>query len=126
MSLRSPLARVRGLGSAREGSSHWWAQRLTSLALVPLVLWFVFSVAMMAGADYVEFIDWVHSPVVAGLLVLLISVGLLHSNQGMQVVIEDYIHGEFCKVVALFLSQSVHIVLGLTGVLSVLMILFRG
>ncbi|MFD2206775.1 succinate dehydrogenase, hydrophobic membrane anchor protein [Kiloniella antarctica] len=126
MSLRSPLARARGLGSAKEGVSHWWAQRLTSLALIPLVLWFVFSVALMTGADYHQFIAWVQSPIVAGLLILLISVGLLHSQQGMQVVVEDYVHGEVSKVVTLFLSLSVHVVLGLTGVLSILMILFRG
>ena len=126
MSLRSPIARARGLGSAKEGVSHWWAQRLTSLALIPLVLWFVFSVALMTGADHVQFIAWVQSPIVAGLLILLISVGLLHSQQGIQVVIEDYVHGEASKVVTLFLSLSVHVVLGLTGVLSILMILFRG
>ncbi|WP_120495749.1 succinate dehydrogenase, hydrophobic membrane anchor protein [Kiloniella sp. EL199] len=126
MSLRTPLGRARGLGSAKEGSSHWWSQRLTSLALVPLVLWFVFSVALMTGADHVQFLEWVQSPVVAGLLILLISVGLLHSQQGMQVVIEDYVHGEASKVLSLFLSLSVHVVLGLTGILSILMILFRG
>ena len=126
MSLRTPLGRARGLGSAKDGSSHWWAQRLTSLALVPLVLWFVFSVALMTGADHVQVLEWVQSPVVAGLLILLISVGLLHSQQGMQVVIEDYVHGEASKVLSLFLSLSVHVVLGLTGILSILMILFRG
>ncbi len=126
MSLRTPLGRARGLGSAKDGSSHWWSQRLTSLALVPLILWFVFSVALMTGADHVQFLEWVQSPVVAGLLILLISVGLLHSQQGMQVVIEDYVHGEASKVLSLFLSLSVHVVLGLTGILSILMILFRG
>ncbi len=126
MSLRTPLARARGLGSAKDGVSHWWAQRLTSLALVPLVLWFVFSIALMTGADHAQFIAWVQSPIVAGLLILLISVGLLHSQQGMQVVIEDYVQGEASKVAALFLSLSIHVVLGLTGVLSILMILFRG
>ncbi|KKJ76964.1 succinate dehydrogenase [Kiloniella litopenaei] len=126
MSLRTPLGRARGLGSAKEGSSHWWSQRLTSLALVPLVLWFVFSVALMTGADHVQFLEWVQSPIVAGLLILLISVGLLHSQQGMQVVIEDYVHGEASKVLSLFLSLSIHVVLGLTGILSILMILFRG
>ncbi len=126
MSLRTPLGRARGLGSAKDGSSHWWSQRLTSLALVPLILWFVFSVALMTGADHVQFLEWVQSPVVAGLLILLISVGLLHSQQGMQVVIEDYVHGEASKVLSLFLSLSVHVVLCLTGILSILMILFRG
>lgn len=126
MSLRSPLGRARGLGSAKDGVSHWWAQRLTSLALVPLVLWFVFSVALMAGADYAQFVAWVQSPITAGLLILLITVGLVHSKQGLQVVVEDYVHGEGAKIACLVLSTAVHVVLMLTGVLSVLMILFKG
>ena len=125
MSLRTPLGQARGLGTAKDGVTHWWAQRLTSLALIPLVLWFVFSVALMTGADHAQFIEWVQSPIVAGLLILLISVGLLHSQQGLQVVIEDYVHGA-SKVVTLFLCLSIHVVLGLSGILSILMILFRG
>ncbi|MEE8292994.1 MAG: succinate dehydrogenase, hydrophobic membrane anchor protein, partial [Kiloniellales bacterium] len=69
MNLRSPLGQVRGLGSAKEGVSHWWAQRLTALALIPLCLWFVASVVALAGADHAAVRDWVDSPVVAGLLI---------------------------------------------------------
>ena len=72
MSLRSALGRVRGLGSAKEGVEHWWGQRLSALALIPLVLWFTGSVAMMTGAGYEAVVAWAGSPVVAGLLILLI------------------------------------------------------
>lgn len=125
MSYRSPIGRVRGLGSAKEGTAHWWGQRLTSLALVPLILWFVFSVALMAGADHATFVEWVRSPIVAGLLILLLLVGFKHSHQGMQVVIEDYISAEGAKIATLFLSTVAHSLLALTGVLAVLMILLR-
>ena len=125
MSRRSPLARVRGLGSAKEGVSHWWAQRITALALVPLALWFVTSVAMMTGADYGSVRAWAASPVVAGLLILLIVATFYHMALGLQVVIEDYVGREGVKFAALILVQAAAIVLGLIGVLSVLLLLFR-
>ena len=125
MSRRSPLGRVRGLGSAKEGVSHWWAQRLTALALVPLALWFVASVAMMTGADHESVRAWAASPVVAGLLILLIVATFYHMALGLQVVIEDYVGREGVKFAALILVQAASIVLGLIGVLSVLLLLFR-
>ena len=125
MSRRSPLGRVRGLGAAKEGVGHWWAQRLTSLALVPLSLWFVVSVAMMTGAGYEEVRNWAASPVVAGLMILLIVVTFYHVALGLQVVIEDYIARESVKIASLILVQATSVVLGLIGVLSVLLLLFR-
>jgi succinate dehydrogenase / fumarate reductase membrane anchor subunit len=125
MSRRSPLGRVRGLGSAKEGVGHWWAQRLTALALVPLALWFVGSVAMMTGAGYETVRAWAASPVVAGLLILLIVATFYHMALGLQVVVEDYVGREGVKVAALILVQAASVVLGLIGVLSVLLLLFR-
>ena len=125
MSRRSPLGKVRGLGAAKEGVGHWWAQRLTALALVPLALWFVVSVAMMTGAGYEEVRNWAASPVVAGLMILLIVVTFYHAALGLQVVIEDYIARKSVKIASLILVQASSVVLGLIGVLSVLLLLFR-
>ncbi|GAB4360238.1 MAG: succinate dehydrogenase, hydrophobic membrane anchor protein [Kiloniellaceae bacterium] len=124
MSMRSPLARVRGLGSAKDGTGHWWAQRLTALALIPLTLWFCVSVIVMTGADYAAVAAWIASPVVAGLLVLLVAAVFYHALLGLQVVIEDYVHHEGSKLALLLAVKALAIVLALSGILSVLTLLF--
>ena len=124
MSLRSPLGRVRGLGSAKTGTEHWWAQRLTALALVPLCLWFVASLAAMTGADHATMKAWVDSPLVAGLLILLIVATFYHGYLGLQVVIEDYVHSEPIKLASLLAVKALSILLGVIAVLSVLVLLF--
>ena len=126
MSLRSPLGRVKGLGAAGEGTGHWWAQRLTSLALVPLTVWFVASLVVLAGADYQVMRDWLSSPVAAGLLILFLLTGVHHGQSGLQVVIEDYVHNEAAKIAALLGVKALAVVLGLTGTLAILSILFGG
>jgi succinate dehydrogenase / fumarate reductase membrane anchor subunit len=126
MSMRSPLGRVRGLGSAREGVGHWWAQRMTSLALVPLALWFVAALVTLTGADHATAREWIGAPVPAALLVLLIVATFYHGALGVQVIIEDYVHHEGAKVAALIAVNAVSLLLGLTGVLAVLTILFGG
>ena len=126
MTMRSPLARIRGLGSARNGTGHWWAQRVTALALVPLVIWFVVSVIGIAGAGYVEFVVWLSSPSVAAMMILLIVATFHHAQLGLQVVIEDYVHDEAMKLPALLIMKAVVILLGLTGVLAVLKIAVGG
>lgn len=126
MSMRSPLGRVRGLGSAGEGVGHWWAQRMTSLALVPLTLWFVAAMVGLTGADYATARAWIASPVSAGLLVLLIVTTFYHGALGLQVVIEDYVHHEATKLIALIAVNAASVVLGLVGVLAVLAVLFGG
>ena len=123
MSLRSPLARVRGLGTAKEGVGHWWAQRLTALALVPLSLWFVASMAWLAGADHAMVVDWVDSPLVASLLILLLVATLYHAYLGLQVVIEDYVHHEGAKLVWLLGVKGACLLLAAIGVLSVVVLL---
>jgi succinate dehydrogenase / fumarate reductase membrane anchor subunit len=122
--MRSPLGRVRGLGAAKEGVGHWWAQRLTSLALIPLSVWFVASVVALTGADYASVRSWIGSPVVAGLLVLLIVATFYHAALGLQVVIEDYVHHEGAKLAALLAVNGLAILLALAGVLAVLAVLF--
>ena len=126
MSMRSPLGRVRGLGSARDGVGHWWAARMTALALIPLALWFVASVVTLTGADYATVRAWIGSPVVAGLLVLLVLMTFTHAALGLQEIVEDSIHHEGAKLVALLAVKAFALLLGLTGVLAVLTILFGG
>ena len=126
MSLRSPLGRVRGLGTAKEGVSHWWAQRLTAIALVPLTVWFVVSLAALTGADYAAVRDWVGSPLIASLLILLIVATFYHAYLGLQVVIEDYVHSEAVKIGSLILIKGAAILLAVIGILSVLRLLLAG
>ncbi len=122
--LRSPLGRVRGLGSAKDGTGHWWAQRLTALALIPLTVWFCGTVISFIGADYAAVAAWIASPVVSGLLILLIVATFYHAVLGLQVVIEDYVHSEGVKIALLLVVKALAIVLSLSAVLSVLTLLF--
>ncbi|MFQ5466596.1 MAG: succinate dehydrogenase, hydrophobic membrane anchor protein [Kiloniellaceae bacterium] len=126
MPMRSSFKRVTGLGAAGEGVGHWWAQRVSALALIPLTIWFVASVAALAGADYFAIHQWLASPIASGLLILLIATVFYHAALSLRVVIEDYVHGEAMKIAALLGVNALAIVLGLAGVLSVLSILFKG
>lgn len=125
-SLRSELGRVRGLGSAKEGVGHWWAQRVTALALVPLALWFVASVVSLVGADHAAVVDWIGSPVPAVLLVLLIVATFHHAQLGLQVVIEDYVHAEGMKVALILLVKGAAALLGVVSLFAVLRIFSWG
>ena len=124
--LRTPLARARGLGSAHAGLHHWWMQRLTAIALVPLVVWFAVSLVMMSGADQGVVRAWIGSPFVMVLLILTIVIGLHHGQLGLQVVIEDYIHGEGRKLALILLVRFVAVLSGLAGVVAILRIGFGG
>ncbi|PPR26508.1 MAG: hypothetical protein CFH38_00492 [Alphaproteobacteria bacterium MarineAlpha10_Bin1] len=99
MSIQTPLARVRYLGSAKEGSNHWWWQRLTALLLVPLSLWFVASIwwLVIGGATYDAFQDWLSGPVAAILMLLFVGAMFYHLKLGLQTVIEDYVHNKAVK-----------------------------
>jgi succinate dehydrogenase / fumarate reductase membrane anchor subunit len=120
--LRSPLGRARGLGSARAGSHHWWAQRLTAVALVPLTLWFIFSVIHLSGASHQAVIEWLSAPLTLGLMLALIVATFHHLQLGMQVVIEDYVHDERLKLGAVLLVKGLSVLLALVCVVSVLKI----
>ena len=124
--LRTPLARARGLGSARDGLKHWWAQRLTAIALIPLIVWFAISLVMLSGADYAVARAWIGSPLVLVLLILTIVVGLHHGQLGLQVVIEDYIHGDGWKLALIVAVRFVAVIFGLAAVVSILRIGFGG
>ena len=120
--LKSPLGQVRHLGSARDGTHHWWLQRLTAVALVPLTIWFVISVLSLVGADYLAFQAWVASPLSATLLILLVIATFYHASLGLQVVVEDYVHKGGPKFALLLLIKGACLLLGLLGVVSVLLI----
>lgn len=120
MQFRSPLSNARGLGAARSGTHHWWMQRLTALALVPLCLWFVYSLLCVAGADFAQASAWLGSPWVAVTMSLFVIALFYHSALGVQVVIEDYVHGEFARMGSLVLSKFVHILLAAACLFAVL------
>jgi succinate dehydrogenase / fumarate reductase membrane anchor subunit len=122
MSIRTPLARARGLGSAKSGVEHFWHQRLTAIALVPLTVWFVWSVARYAGAPYAEVLEFLHNPFNAGPILLFVLAGLYHMVLGVRVVIEDYIHKEGTKLALLLLTNFAAFALGAVCVIAVLRI----
>ena len=119
MSLQSPLRRVMGLGSAKEGAGHWWAQRLTAIALVPLGLWFVFSALGLEHGQYEMVRAWIADPAHAILLLLLILALLYHSFLGLQVVIEDYVHGA-TKVASLICVQFIHVLVAVGSIYAII------
>jgi len=126
MSLRSPLSRVLGSGSAKEGTEHWWNQRLTAIGLLILGLWFLAAFAGIDGYSQAELVAWVGEPMNAVML-LLVSVTLAwHSALGIQVVIEDYVHGAGIKVIALILNKFIHVLLGVAALLAVLNVALGG
>jgi succinate dehydrogenase / fumarate reductase membrane anchor subunit len=124
--LRTPLSRARGLGSARQGVHHWWAQRITAVALIPLVTWFAISLIMLSGADYAVVRAWIGSPVVMVLLTLTIVIGLHHGQLGMQEVVEDYVHGEGLKLALIVLLRFIAVFFGLAAIVAILRIGFGG
>jgi succinate dehydrogenase / fumarate reductase membrane anchor subunit len=124
--LRSPLGRVVGLGSAKKGVHHWWLQRLTSIALVPLTIWFAVSLLSLPSLDHVTVIAWMTQSWTALLLVLLVLVAAYHSQLGVQVVVEDYVNSTGMKTVTLVVLTFVHVLLAVAGVFAILKVAFGG
>ena len=121
---RTPLGRVRGLGSAKQGTEHFWAQRVTAIALVPLALWFVASLAAYTGADHATAKAWLAEPFSAVVMVLLVVAGFHHAQLGLQVVIEDYVSTEWVKVFSIIVVKLGALALGVAAIFSVLKIAF--
>lgn len=124
MNLRSPLKNARGLGSAQDGVGHWWAQRMTALALIPLSVWFVVSLLSVLQADFNTARDWVANPLHAGGLVLLLIAFFYHSWLGLQVVVEDYVHGKAAKFIMLISLKFLHFIAAVAGIFMVLRLAF--
>ncbi|MDE1174945.1 MAG: succinate dehydrogenase, hydrophobic membrane anchor protein [Parvibaculaceae bacterium] len=122
--MRTPLSRVRGLGSAKTGTEHFWAQRATAFALVPLAIFLIASVVALAGSDYETVRHYAGNPLVAIALLALIGAGVYHMRIGMQVVIEDYVTTEGPKVLSLLANSFFAVLVGLACVYAVLKIGF--
>lgn len=123
---RSPLARARGLGSAHEGAHHWWMQRVTALALLPLTLWFMASVVMLAGKPHQAVVDWLNCPISAVLMILFLFAAFYHASLGVQVVIEDYVARKCTRTALILAAKFFCIALGTACIYAVLRISFGG
>ncbi|MBT6094678.1 MAG: succinate dehydrogenase, hydrophobic membrane anchor protein [Rhodospirillaceae bacterium] len=126
MQMRSHLARARGLGSSNDGVGHWWAQRLTGLALVPLSLWFIFSVVGLIGADLATVKAWAGRHGNPVMLILLTIAMFHHAQLGIQVVVEDYVKSEPTKVTLLVLTKFLAALFGASCIFAVLRLSFGG
>ena len=119
-SMRTPLARVRGLGSAKSGLHHWWHQRLTALALVPLMILSLIMVARIGTLDYAGAMAMMANPFIAALLLLLVIVGFYHAALGLQVVLEDYVAAEGKRMMAIIIVKMTLFALATLTILSIL------
>lgn len=124
MGFRTDRQRVQGLGTAREGTGHWWRQRVTAVALVPLTLFFLFTFARNLGADFETVRATYASPFNAVMAILFILTACIHLQLGLQVVIEDYVHGHATRTAALLANILLTWALALTGVFAVARIAF--
>ncbi len=123
---RTPLGRIRGLGSARHGTDPWWLQRLTALALIPLTLYFLYTFlayVVLGGGSYSGAVVWLRSHFNAAMMILLLGVSFHHGSSGLHVVIEDYVHGKTMKFIALVTVKFSAVALALGSILAVLKIL---
>jgi succinate dehydrogenase / fumarate reductase membrane anchor subunit len=124
MSLRSPLSRVLGLGSAKDGTSHWWAQRVTAVALIPLTLWFLFSLLTLPSLDYETVRTWLSVPVSSFLALLLVAVLTYHSYLGTAVIVEDYVPSSGMKVFSLMTLRFLYVLVGGAGMFAISRVVF--
>jgi succinate dehydrogenase / fumarate reductase membrane anchor subunit len=123
---RTPFSRAQGLGAAGHGVGHWITERVTSIALIPLVLWGVFAVLRLARSDYDMAVAWLASPINAVLLALLTVISFMHMNSGMRVVIEDYIHRKITKAGLLLVNLFVCALFGALALFSILKVALSG
>lgn len=126
MKLRSPLSKAVGLGSAKHGFSHWWWQRVTAIALIPLTLWFVYSILCLVGGSYDAVSAWLSSPLNASIMLLFVLTSLFHAQTGLQVVIEDYVHTKWANLTLLLLTKFAAVLMAVLSIISVLKVALGG
>ncbi len=124
MSYRTPLSRAYGLGSAKEGISHWWMTRLTAVALIPLVIWVVYGLLQIVGADYQQLRQWVANPVNSIALICLMLALAYHSSLGVQVVAEDYVRRQWLRRIIIVLVYFLKVLIAVTSIFAILKIAF--
>lgn len=126
MSFRTPLKQALGLGASHTGTSHWWAQRVTAVALVPLLIWFVLGIARYGRADYASVRAWLGSPTTAVLMILALATSFYHGLLGIQIILGDYVDHEALRLVLSLLVKFATVVLAAAGIFAVLLIAFGG
>jgi len=124
--MRSGLGRARGLGSAKSGTAHWFAERVSSVALVPLTLWFILAMFSLAGAPRAAVGAWLASPLNAALMLALILITFQHMAMGLQVVMEDYMHAEKPRLLAILAMKGITGILALMSIIAVLKLAIGG
>ena len=126
MKLRSPLSIAVGHGSAKHGFSHWWWQRLSAIALIPLTLWFLYSLTCLVGSDYQTAADWLGSPINAGIMLMFTLTALFHGQTGLQVVIEDYVSTKSLRLGLLILVKFAAAAMAVLATIAVLKVVLGG
>jgi len=122
MSLQTPLGKFLGHGAAGHGTGHWWSQRITAVALLPLSVWFIFALVGMPSFEHAAMVVWMGSPLNAILLASLLIALLYHSELGLQVVVEDYVHTGWLKVSTLVVFKLAHVALAIAGLYSIVVV----
>lgn len=126
MDYRSPLSRVRGLGSAKTGTTHWWMQRISAVVLIPLSFWLILFVSHLSGSSYQQTIEWVAEPLNSVFLIFWIIAVFYHAALGVQVVIEDYVHTEWLKITSVWVVKLAFLFLALVALLATFRIVLLG
>jgi len=119
MDYRTPIAKARGLGSAKAGTAHWWMQRVTAAALIPLSLWWLAFIAHLLNSPYPQTVAWLSEPLNSVLMMAWIIAVFYHAGLGLQVVIEDYVHPEWLKIVSVWIVKLVFVLLALVAVVTI-------
>jgi len=123
---RTALARTRGHGAAKEGLRHWWAQRVSALLLLPLVVWFVIGLVIHTGADHAAVTYWLSDPVTYGLMLVMLGAAFWHGALGLQVVIEDYVAAEWSRLGLALLAKLICLALFVAAYVALTLIAFAG
>lgn len=115
MQYQTPLAKARGLGSAKSGTTHWWMQRVTAIALIPLSFWLILFVDRLFNASYTEIRQWLITPLNFSLLIIWVFASCYHATLGLQVVIEDYIDPDWLKIILVWVIKLAFFVLAIVS-----------